>query len=1549
MAANESQSQVGALGNLLDFDDTVKAHEGLVHADYPRSPEWIMSKYYTKFELTGELRYLNLAISLGEEYAITMTSPEAGPFYYLADWMVDRYYLEKNFLDLKSASNYIQKAFQATTQDQRIWIPCLVTNSRILTAVYEHTLDVADLEKAIKISRKAADSTKSGDINRLPALTYLASLLPDWYSKTRSISDLDESIKVGEEILSLMPGDDRRRLKYVNYLSVCIRNKALTTGLAQELDKSISLLREALAVAIGSTSIKRTILQNLALFLYDRYNMRRLSSDLNESIQICTDEVEALAPDDPMLVDFLKNLRLSLRRKYFEDMNIENTRDLVIATRRSIKIIPKGSPDYTDLLIELGSAMYRLQSLTCQSSDLEEAINVLKKTQKLEHHHTPNNPLRLEMLCDLLRERFSQRGQMSDILEAVQAGQRSIENTSKDDPKLPERLFLLGSAYQALYKRYRNNKHFETSVLLAREAIDATTKQDSQRLRFQSSLAEWLGQKHSVGGSLHAFNEAIELGSESGGAVFIGHSDRSLRTKALTDPLSHRFLLEGQHKDLDHAISLAQEEASSTEVGPSDRSSRLLQLGFLLYVRYRTVGDGGSLESAIQFSREARKEAPDLSDIRVEASARLSTLLTARYENMGESSDLREASDLISESINETPQGHLFMPKWLMIKANIAFLQFSNTWKLEDVEEAIHLGQRAVSANSHDGSMMARLSLFFINKSVITQDISDIEIAVRLQRDALKQLSVHDKEFPSFATNLAECLSRRSCHTSNAKDLNESIRLSREALGAINPSDPQRGGYLVNLGSRLYSRYLKLREIADLAEAISLGEAALEENLDASDRAQCLNFLSEWIGHLCQRTNDISHLRKAIDLAQTAVNMTREGQYDMGSRINTLTKRLYELYWITNLESDLHEAVEMARKGMQQAKDYSRTASLNLMGTILISRYDRTKNVVDLDSAIDHLRKAIDVAWKDQTPGYLMNLAAAYLKKYRDGRQKEALDECAGCLKAVIGHTDTSLMLKLHAQRELLRVFADDLRWKEALKVAESAIYIIRPLLFGTFESVDRQDLLRRVSGLGCEAASVALASPKSEATALHFLEQCRGVLTTSVHDMRSSIPELKRQHPKLAQKLVEAKQLFHKVGIGKQEDQVQHLPEQRPDKIFDEILSDIRNQPNFDNFLLPPTESMMKAAARRGPIVVVNASVIRCDAIIIEPCQIRSIPLPELEMDVIKSKAQMDLGSTPVLEWLWDTIAHPVFDALGMSERSNTDGNWPHIWWVPMGPLSRFPLHAAGYHLRYPPETVIDRVISSYSSSLRMLIMESDSPPTAAPVTKAALLVTMENTPGYSRLPFALQETQEVQKILMAMNITMLEPKPFREDVLAGLMACNIFHFAGHGRVNLNDPSKSQLLLKDHETNPLTVSNINELNLAKTRPFLAYLSACGTAKIRHEQLVDESIHLITAFKTAGFRHAVGSLWEISDDTSAHMAKGLYEELSEGMMSDAAVASALHNTTRKLRDIWARSLTESTYSRTTHIIDHEEFLRDVELDEDNFGGLSWVPYVHFGP
>ncbi|KAB5536117.1 hypothetical protein GE09DRAFT_341325 [Coniochaeta sp. 2T2.1] len=53
-------------------------------------------------------------------------------------------------------------------------------------------------------------------------------------------------------------------------------------------------------------------------------------------------------------------------------------------------------------------------------------------------------------------------------------------------------------------------------------------------------------------------------------------------------------------------------------------------------------------------------------------------------------------------------------------------------------------------------------------------------------------------------------------------------------------------------------------------------------------------------------------------------------------------------------------------------------------------------------------------------------------------------------------------------------------------------------------------------------------------------------------------------------------------------------------------------------------------------------------------------------------------------------------------------------------------------------------------------------------------------------------------------------------------------------------------------------------MNLRQSPPFLAYLSACETDRIRDERFVDESIHLISAWSVGGLSprhwHFVGTV-----------------------------------------------------------------------------------------
>lgn len=190
------------------------------------------------------------------------------------------------------------------------------------------------------------------------------------------------------------------------------------------------------------------------------------------------------------------------------------------------------------------------------------------------------------------------------------------------------------------------------------------------------------------------------------------------------------------------------------------------------------------------------------------------------------------------------------------------------------------------------------------------------------------------------------------------------------------------------------------------------------------------------------------------------------------------------------------------------------------------------------------------------------------------------------------------------------------------------------------------------------------------------------------------------------------------------------------------------------------------------------------------------------------------------------------------------------------------------------------------------------------------------------------------------SMSLDPIEPGRYKHDIVSHLPNCKIFHFAGHGHTDDLDPSQSHLLLKDWESDRLTVANLLEMNLYKRSPVLAYLSACGTGRINDERFVDESIHLISACQLAGFCHVIGTLWEVNDECCEDMARITYEVIRDEGMTDESVCWGLHRATRELRAkvMCAYNERNGRSSRDFDLVDTEE-----ETES-----MPWVPYVHFG-
>ncbi|KAM0227439.1 hypothetical protein ACHAPO_011564 [Fusarium lateritium] len=501
---------------------------------------------------------------------------------------------------------------------------------------------------------------------------------------------------------------------------------------------------------------------------------------------------------------------------------------------------------------------------------------------------------------------------------------------------------------------------------------------------------------------------------------------------------------------------------------------------------------------------------------------------------------------------------------------------------------------------------------------------------------------------------------------------------------------------------------------------------------------------------------------------------------------------------------------------------------------------------------------------------------------------------------------------------------------------------------------------------MACSGAAAALKADRPAFEALQVLELERGVLAKYGEEMLLGPVKLGRLSPEQAKTYTYLRDELqfsnndHIYQLNKRFSAAEEL---------EELIGEIRKLPGFEDLWTAPTQAETLQAAKNGPVVVINISHARCDAIIIEKHQIRSLALLNVADGLAKFARKGDFRSTKVLEWIWDKITQPVLDALGYTQPPEDDA-WPHVWWIPTASLTLFPLHASGYHRRESSETVIDRVVSSYASSIRAIIRGREKPLSSllsTTVTQRVLLVGMQLTPGIGPLAFADKEVDIVQELRKSLGLETTRPRPRKEDVSKNLLHCKIFHFAGHGYTDEQDPSNSHLLLEDWKDNVFSVGDLQRMNLREQEPFLAYLSACGTGQMKQYDLVDESNHLISAYQLAGFRHVIGTLWKVSDQCCVDIARTTYESMKDTGLTDEGVSWGLHRASTELRDKWVKEQNKGgSSSRGVAVVRNgksnvsgdkeqckDENGRDIvaveDEDEDDDGEqVQWAPYVHFG-
>ncbi|MBQ0829386.1 CHAT domain-containing protein [Streptomyces tagetis] len=966
----------------------------------------------------------------------------------------------------------------------------------------------------------------------------------------------------------------------------------------------------------------------------------------------------------------------------------------------------------------------------------------------------------------------------------------------------------------------------------------------------------------------------------------------------------------------------------------------------LLQVLAMHLGGGADAHTARLTIQAARNAAADTAEDPALLVGRLRTLGMAwqrLYEHTGELADIQQAVVIARRLTRESAVGSADRTMSLHNLAESLRALFGRTGEVRHLREAVDIGRAAVREvpQTDDkrylplGGLADSLRMLYER----TDDATVLDEALQLSASALEALPESDRDRPAALLNSAILLRYHFERTGNRSVLYEAIAMSRGAAKAAPRGTPIEQTSLHNLGSLLHVLSERNGDMAALDEAIEAASAAVDASpAGHPDGARYRSALVGMLNHRFNQVGDAHDLDRAIALGSEAVAATPKDHPNRWMYVANLAVVLKARTHRTKDLGSLRHAIVFEREMTDLASEGGgrhRAAALTNLGNSLRLYFAHSGDMPSLEEAISAGRAAVDGTAEDHPfrAQCEVNLALSlsiHGVTAEDGRH---VQEALGLLETAASRNSAPTTVRLASAREWGELAMATGRPEQAARGFALGVELLPRLAARGLPRSDATRWMAEYSRLASDAAACALAAGEPD-RAVEVLEMGRGVLLAQALESRTDLTELRERAPALAERFDHL--------CARLDDSATDGPdliaggEEDPDlrrrlaHELDALVARIRTLAGLEGFLLPPRADRLAAEAHGGPIVMVNVSRYRCDALALTTEGIRVCELPDVDHNDVRdrlgemrnllarsgssrdARLQAERGFVEdVLPWLWDTVTEPVLDLL-LPTRPLGESGTRRLWWIPCGPLAHFPLHAAGHHLETPPEggtrrTVMDRVVSSYAPTVRALSHARAQharrrTPSGESGPPRLLAVAMPHTPDARDLPGALTEYRHLARLLPTVEGLVGEGAT-RQAVLSSLATHPWAHFACHAGADPDDPYRSHLLVHDHAVNPLNVLEISRLRL-ETCEF-AYLSACDTA-VTGGDLADESLHVVTAFQLAGFPQVVGTLWQINDTIAVEIAERVYAQLAADGFDSTRTGASVHAAIQLIRDRYPR-------------------------------------------
>lgn len=681
-------------------------------------------------------------------------------------------------------------------------------------------------------------------------------------------------------------------------------------------------------------------------------------------------------------------------------------------------------------------------------------------------------------------------------------------------------------------------------------------------------------------------------------------------------------------EDLEDSIELFQRAVALASAQGLDRSSAMCNVGAALLARYQRTVSILDLEEATETMTSAVDLIPDERSDKSFWLDRLSRSLSFRFHRGGDFADLEQAIGLGTRAVELIPEHDVKKLVFLNNLCGLLQMRYEFSGRLEDLEEVIAHTTLVAESTSDDNfakpSYLNNLSYSLQSRFERTGNLEDLEKAITFADHAIKLAPEDHPQRLVWLSSLGAALQCRFERLGDSEDLEHAISLKTSAVDSTPDSHPDKATWLGNLSGSLLLRFRLLGKPEDLDKAIESGERATELLPDRHrEKPSWLNNLANCLHIRFQRTKNISDLDRTIKLRTLADELTPQNHPSRPARVLNLASTLYLRSQITGGAEDLQRAITLGAESVRlTSEDHpNKTIALRNLGHALFARFRSPhRQADDLAGAMNSLVAAL--CGPSGHPYERIKAGLEYTHALSHLSESE--------------HSETPSMSLLEAHQHVLDL-------------------VPRVVWLGNsvrrrYEEIIELELLGTIaSGAAADAIDAG-----EHALALEWLESGRTVVWSQVVlRLRTTLDDLEQHYPDIAAKLttisraLELAMIPEKVTLSASGDIV--VPDEAGVPLYDplpgslesqvkgshglaleyeNVISQIRNLPGFEDFLRPKKLAQLVAVCTSGPVVTINVHKSRCDALVLHSGgEVAHVPLIDFSEGIAK-KLQTRLWS---------------------------------------------------------------------------------------------------------------------------------------------------------------------------------------------------------------------------------------------------------------------------------------------------------------------------------